>query len=36
MTPRDVEQLTAAEFEAFRQYQNRTIRAANRAAKKKR
>ena len=36
MTPRQVEQLTAVEFDAFVRVQNEEIRAANRAARRKR
>jgi hypothetical protein len=35
MTPRQVEQLTGAEYQAFVAYANRDIRARNRAARKK-
>jgi len=35
MTPRDVEQMSSLEFQAFVRYQNREIRAANRAARRR-
>jgi hypothetical protein len=36
MTPRDVDQLTPEEYRAMVDYANREIRAANRAARKRR
>ena len=36
MTPREVEQMTALEFEAFARYANKEIRATQRAARKRR
>jgi hypothetical protein len=36
MTPREAEELTAAEYRAFVAYANNEIRAANRAARKRR